>query len=164
MRSRTSPEFCCRIFSPFTKVRKGSGNLPNGKRRGTGVRIRRIGACPEDQRQREQNNPEIYSHRIDSFICNVYKNRYRFPFAEINSTNAGFFITNSLLFILTDAPFRRCGAQKTSLESSGRFCFHRSAVPVRVALVRCRVGYFTYLSSQPKNSRFQTSEFWGLKT
>jgi len=24
--------------------------------------------------------------------------------------------------------------------------------------------YFTYLSSQPKNSRFQTSEFWGLKT
>ena len=24
--------------------------------------------------------------------------------------------------------------------------------------------YFTYLSSQPKNSRFQTSEFCGLKT
>ena len=38
------------------------------------------------------------------------------------------------------------------------------AVPVRAALVHCRVGYFTYLSSQPKNSRFQTSEFWGLKT
>ena len=36
MRSRTSPEFCCRIFSPFTKVRKGSGNLPNGRRCGTG--------------------------------------------------------------------------------------------------------------------------------
>ncbi len=35
---------------------------------------------------------------------------------------------------------------------------------LRAALVRCRVGYFTYLSSQPKNSRFQTSEFWGLKT
>lgn len=26
------------------------------------------------------------------------------------------------------------------------------------------VGHFTYRSSQPKNSRFQTSEFWGLKT
>lgn len=25
-------------------------------------------------------------------------------------------------------------------------------------------GYFTYLFSQPKNSRFQTSEFWGLNT
>ena len=25
-------------------------------------------------------------------------------------------------------------------------------------------GYFTNLFSQPKNSRFQTSEFWGLNT
>ena len=26
------------------------------------------------------------------------------------------------------------------------------------------LSYFRYLSSQPKNSRFQTIEFWGLKT
>ena len=26
------------------------------------------------------------------------------------------------------------------------------------------LAYFRYLSSQPKNSRFQTIEFWGLNT
>ena len=103
------------VFGFDVDLRTGAYRYADCFGRGPGVRIRRIGACPEDQRQREPNNPEINSHRIDSFICNVYKNRYRFPFAEINSTNAGFFITNSLLFILTDAPFRRCGAQKTSL-------------------------------------------------
>ena len=97
------------VFGFDVDLRAGAYRYADCFGRGPGVRIRRIGACPEDQRQREQNNPEIYSHRIDSFICNVYKNRHVFPFAEINSTNAEIFITNSSLFALPDTPFRGCG-------------------------------------------------------
>lgn len=51
--------------------------------------------------------------------------------------------------------------KKPPCPPAGRFCFHRSAVPVRAALVHCRVGYFTYLSSQPQNSLVWNREFFG---
>ena len=46
----------------------------------------------------------------------------------------------------------------------GLKCFDKERKGVSGFVSSLSGGYFTYLFSQPKNSRFQTSEFWGLNT
>ena len=49
---RTLPESFCPIFSPFTRVRKVSRSLPNGKHNGMQFKtIKRLGKSPEDNKK-----------------------------------------------------------------------------------------------------------------
>lgn len=81
---------------------------------------------------------------------------------EIKSTNGGIFITKTL-------PVRKlCGAPERRSAVPGEPPPHGKGAPKgRLFLFRSgrEAGYFfRYLSSQPKNSRFQTIEFWGFMT
>ena len=57
MRSRTSPESCCRISSPTTKARKVSVNLRNGRRRGTRQKRTRTAMTRTPPDDRYKTNP-----------------------------------------------------------------------------------------------------------